>query len=502
MVQLIFNDSFDDLIEEPISYWKTSDDIPQNIKDFIIVTSNLISIFDENNTKYYCPKCVKELTKQNTCPECSRKFTLNKKLNISNIKEIRNFKNYIYYYVFDIIDDNVLLYLLREYVNYDNPLTYYPYKMSEISIDTIYHILPTEVIDLKNNKHFSYKKLEEIQIKFENASEEISNEEFDIYETFELNGYEYQYLYTDNLKQLKNTKLYKYSNIWELEDYFNQHYFNLSSLTYYPVYYKEFEYLIKMKLYNLAINSSGLIKYKGNFKNTFGVDKKYYNFMKDIDIKYSLLEALRLHPTTDIKELNFITNYMYAFEKILKYTSLDDVYNYFQKQKLSKDNLSEYSDYIRCCEKMRLNLKDKSILFPKDFFEQHNKITSELIIADDPEIDKRIENLSNIFSLNQYEDEKFIIFPASSVNSLLDESSQQSNCVRTYCDMVSNNECQIYFMRYKNDITKSFVTIEVRDGKVVQAKTKFNKEPDDEVIAILKKWERTLIPIINTDNNS
>ena len=162
MVQLIFNDSFDDLIEEPISYWKTSDDIPQNIKDFIIETSDLISIFDENNNKYYCPKCTKELTKQNTCPECSRKFTLNKKLNIYNIKEIRNFRNYIYYYVFDIIDDNVSLYLLREYVNYDNPLTYYPYKMSEISIDAIYQILPTEVIDFKNNKHFSYKKLEEI----------------------------------------------------------------------------------------------------------------------------------------------------------------------------------------------------------------------------------------------------------------------------------------------------------------------------------------------------
>ena len=45
---LRFNDEFDDLIEEPISYWKTSDDIPQNIKDFIIETSNSISIFDDS----------------------------------------------------------------------------------------------------------------------------------------------------------------------------------------------------------------------------------------------------------------------------------------------------------------------------------------------------------------------------------------------------------------------------------------------------------------------
>jgi len=37
---LKFNDKFDKLIEEPISYWKTFDDIPKNIKDFIIETSN------------------------------------------------------------------------------------------------------------------------------------------------------------------------------------------------------------------------------------------------------------------------------------------------------------------------------------------------------------------------------------------------------------------------------------------------------------------------------
>ena len=105
MVQLIFNDEFNDLIEEPISYWKTSDDIPQNIKDFIIETSNSISIFDEKNNKYYCPKCIKEITEQNKCLECSRKFTFNNKLKIEDIKEIRHFKSNIYYYVFDIIED-------------------------------------------------------------------------------------------------------------------------------------------------------------------------------------------------------------------------------------------------------------------------------------------------------------------------------------------------------------------------------------------------------------
>ena len=313
----------------------------------------------------------------------------------------------------------------------------------------------------------------------------------------EFNTYEHQYLYTDNLKDLKSTNLYRYSNIWTLEDYFKEHCFTLASLIFYPVYYREFEYLLKMKLYALAINYCSYIKYRGSFENTFGVEKKYYSFMKDIDITGPQLDAFRLYHTTDINILKFIVNNYFLVELILKYVSLDKVLEYLDEQGLSIKNLYEYEDYIRCCEEMKLNLKDHNILFPKQFIKQHDKITNEMVITKDPQTDKRLKNLSNILFLNKYEDDKYIIFAADSINSLVDESSQQSNCVRTYCEMVSNNSCQVYFMRYKNDITKSFITIEVRNNKVVQAKTRFNEEPPIEAMNIIRKWEQTLIPIIN-----
>ena len=67
--------------------------------------------------------------------------------------------------------------------------------------------------------------------------------------------------------------------------------------------------------------------------------------------------------------------------------------------------------------------------------------------------------------------------------------------------MISNNECQIYFMRKKADINKSFVTIEVRDTEIVQARIKYNCLPDKEINAILSKWEKGLIPVINKSEN-
>ncbi len=488
MNALKFNDKFDEIIEEPIEYWKTIDDIPQKIKDFINKTSDTIPFYDEDDETYYCPLHMEKLTKENKCPKCSKQFTTKDKL--------KNLGAYIYYYVFDINDNDILLYLLCENISYLNVPSSYPFKQSKINIKTIYQILPTKIINVKENKHITYKELEETIIRF-SATEEINDKDFDLLDEYEFNTFEHQYLYTDNLIDLKNTTLYRYSNLWTLNDYLNNHYFSLSSLTFYPVHYKEFEYLLKLKLYNLAITSSSDIKYKGSFKSTFGVEKKYYEFMKKINIDYLELEALKLYPTTNINTLNFVKNNLSLIELILKYTSLDKVLDYFKNQNLTINNLHEYGDYIRCCKEMKLNLKDNNILFPKYFTQSHDKITNEMIITKDPQTNKRIKSLANILILNKYEDDKYIIFPADSINSLIDESNNQSNCVRTYCNMVSNNECQIYFMRHKDSINKSFVTIEVRNNKVVQAKTRFNNDVPHEIMNIINKWEKTLIPIIN-----
>lgn len=489
MNSLKFNDKFDSIVEEPISYWKTQDDIPQNIKDFINKTSDSIPFYDEKDNTYYCPLHMEKLTKEHKCQKCHKTFTKNDK--------IKRLNDYIYYYVFDISNDDILLYLLCEDINYLNPMSFYPFKQSKISIKTIYQILPTKIINITENKHITYKELEETITRFRETTKEINDKDFDLLDEYEFNTFEHQYLYIDNLDNLKNTTLYKYSNIWTLKEYFKRHYFSLSSITFYPVYYKEFEYLVKLNLYELAIHSSSDIKYSGSFKNTFGIPKKYYEFMKDINIDYLELEALKLYPTTNLTMLNFIKNNLSLIELILKYTNLDKVLNYLKEQKLTLNNLHEYGDYIRCSEEMKLNLKDHSILFPKDFIKSHDKITNDMVISKDPLTNKRIKNLSNILSINKYEDDKYIIFPANSINSLIDESSQQSNCVRTYCDMVSNNECQIYFMRYKNNINKSFITIEVRNNKVVQAKTRYNEEVPEEIMNIIIKWEKTLTPLIN-----
>lgn len=291
---------------EKLNYWKTSQDIPSNIIEFI-----------------------KDKSKQ-----------------FDNHTEV-------YYYVFDLQNTDIFLYLLKSY-------------NSEIFIEEKYYILSDKIIDCKTNKSYSYKEAKDVITKVEENN--YDDEDFGIYELFVLSYNRNQFLYTDNLELLKNTNIYKKSNLWMLKDCSLVKECNLCSLTLFPIEYKEFAYLINLKLYELALWNSNNIKYNNDFESTFGISEKYYSFMKKINIKYNQLIALQLYNTTDINKLNFIANNVYEFEFILKYINFDKFYNYYQSKKLNTEDIYEYKNYLEYCINNGLDLKNNGILFPSKEF--------------------------------------------------------------------------------------------------------------------------------------
>ena len=65
-----------------------------------------------------------------------------------------------------------------------------------------------------------------------------------------------------------------------------------------------------------------------------------------------------------------------------------------------------------------------------------------------------------------------------------------NNCVASYIDKVLERRCDILFMRYKDSPCRSLVTIEVANGKIVQALQKFNDPLTAEQADVVEKWNR------------
>lgn len=508
MFQLKFDNDFNTIIRD-IPYWKKEEDIPDNIKKFVIDTSNMRVIYEESTKKFYCGKCLEELDNNYYCKKCdiqhknfsSKEITASNatikfidKLTFSKIKDL----DAIYdYFMFDIVGKNVILYRIQEDVTYYNPFITIPYKSIHLNIDisTSYYIEKDGLTNLETNEFIYFKTLAESYDKLE--YEEIEEKEFEQFEKIYLIPY-CAYFYTDNLNLLKDT-IYQYSRIWELNDYLKEaKVFNICQFTLYPLFYASFEYLVNYKLYNLAWEIPNWFNKGNNFKEIFGLDKKYLPFMSENNISFEEFEILQIYPTTDIEVLRFFNNLHLNIE-ILKSTNADllGIKKYLESNNLSSCFVYEYFDYINMAKELKLDLKNKKILYPTNLREAHDELYDQIEIINDPIIDKKIKSLSTILSLNKYEDDNYIIYPAPSIQDLVEESKQQKNCVRTYCERVANNKSQIYFMRKKTELEKSLVTIEVYGNKIIQARVKYNKLPSEELMNILNKWEQTLIPIIN-----
>lgn len=508
MRQLRLDDGFAKVIEDiPFGMWKCKNDIPEDIMNFIYKCSRERAIYEESSKKFFCSKCFSSLNSDYYCDKCNLQYanydddlcncnfdedSLKNVMSVNKIDEIKDMEFWYRYYVFDVVYDEVILYVLLENIYYDNPLVINAYKTSNVEIDGVYGVSREGLTDFINNCVYLFSEYEGF---FSDGSGRDYNSK--IFNLFEIGNV--GMLYSGNLDKLKST-IYKYTFLWEIVENINKGCITLAELTYIPLCKPEFEYLVKMKLFNLALGGGYALKKGKTFKERFGVDKKYLPFMVKNDITNEQLLALQLYPTEDLELLRFISNNIYIFKRIIDDEKIKIDFKrlreYFRINGLGNEYLFEYADYLSLVKKLGYDLRNKRVLYPSNLLGEHDKLYLQAKIMENPKIDEKIKNLSNALRLNYYEDDKYIIYPAGSVKALLDESMQQNNCVRTYCDKYAENESQIYFMRLKNDSKNSLVTIEVYRNKVIQARVKNNGLPSKEITDVLDKWEREIVPVL------
>ena len=163
------------------------------------------------------------------------------------------------------------------------------------------------------------------------------------------------------------------------------------------------------------------------------------------------------------------------------------------KTDFDKNKYYEYRDYLDLVKKLKLNIEDKTVLYPKNIIQAHDKLLKEYQLQKNKVINNKIKKKWKKLQSNIFKKNGFIVFPAKDLDSLIDESSQQDNCVRTYAEKVANNECDIYFMRLIKDQDHSLVTIEVKGNKIVQKRTKYNGLTTKSQDVFLNLWENTIL---------
>lgn len=359
-------------IDKKINYWKAVDEVPNEILDFISKKSKLNTIFDYENRIIYCPKC---FDNDYSCSRSDCRLNLSTyKYNVSDNKN-NPYENHFYYYVFQIVNNQVLLYKFKEFIYIHNSNSFKPYKTSKLIIDSVFNIQTKGILELLSNKYYSYKEyIKSCKYICEALRTDIyDNDELeDVYNIFTSNC---GWVYLNNLEELKNT-IYKNSQIWTSIKYLDNNEVNLDTLVHVALNDKEFEHLMKYKLYNLAYNGRDF-KVEKTFEKTFGLSEDYLDFMVQNDIENSELLVLQLVKIKDIKLIRKLSNWCYILKYLHEKYKIDifKLKKYFDEHNLDYNYLVKYNKYIEESNKCKLNINDEKILFPENLLEVYNKIS-------------------------------------------------------------------------------------------------------------------------------
>ena len=247
---------------------------------------------------------------------------------------------------------------------------------------------------------------------------------------------------------------------------------------------ESFELLWNMKLYNLSRFAKYFNK-RGSFYKRFKITKDYLKFMQDNDITYRQLMHLRVINKKDIKLLERIADWNINYSKFL----LDN--NILEEYAKYNSSISSYTmETLKEIEKLGIKLTSKNRLFPEDLITEHDKVMQTLDSIESGEKNRKIWPVYLKLSKYTYNDSTYIIFPAISAESMKQESRNQSNCVGyMYLDSYADSDTEIYFMRELKNPTKSLITLEYKNGKVVQKELpEHSTDFTDEQNAFIDKW--------------
>ncbi len=333
----------------------------------------------------------------------------------------------------------------------------------------------------------------------------------------------YGHLYTKNLSEILNGTDWEYSQLGEL--YLGDR-LPVEVYSYFSAYlkYPVLEYLVKLKLYNLArfavfrksnpklkaipINMKGK-----NLTDVLGVDKKYLPMIQEMNIsgeEFRLMKNLIQEKVSVDKQLLLWCqeNNIFSDEDLkvcLRYTSIHKMLRYIREQ---CENFTQirwyyavdtnekfvfgiYKDYIKFCEDLEYDLTDDFIVFPRNLKEAHDRAADMFDKKKVKIYNKKIAAQYDALA-EQYQMEKFgfLIRPPKSATEIIKEGNSLHHCVGGYVSRIAKAETTVVFLRKTDDLKTPFYTLEVKDGEVLQIHGDNHREPTSEVQKFVQVWEK------------
>lgn len=146
--------------------------------------------------------------------------------------------------------------------------------------------------------------------------------------------------------------------------------------------------------------------------------------------------------------------------------TLKQLYQYLAKQKGGKGVVLSlfqlWKDYIDNCEKLKYDLKEQTVMFPKNLVERHDMAAAAVTYQQDAELNKAYRRRYRTLK-KKYEFERYgvrIVIP-NTASEIVKEGNALKHCVGGYADRHMRGAVTILFLRKAQSPDEPYVTIEM-----------------------------------------
>ena len=239
----------------------------------------------------------------------------------------------------------------------------------------------------------------------------------------------------------------------------------------------QWKLLRDIKDYELYFELKNMIKHYNPDKETIEKAVKIASKPRIRNIKTILNQRVDRKPLYDLKTL---LNYMQQAKT---------------EQGLEIDEFLEMlSAYNRMCKNIDEipNIKSKNLERDHDcIVRRFNEYTNEL---KGERYNVLIKNRYEDLKYLEYEDETNVVLVPSSAQEIYEEGKNNNNCVGSYVEMHAEGITNIVFIRKKENMNSSYITVELDSGceNVVQAYYKYNKKINEADKAFIDKWLKVI----------
>lgn len=190
------------------------------------------------------------------------------------------------------------------------------------------------------------------------------------------------------------------------------------------------------------------------------------------------------------ENINRLSGYGYDHKRLMDYLFRD-----LPNQGISQhmrgsafDGLDILSDYAR----MSVEMDREFDKYPRYLKTAHDISAKNYRVNKSKVLSDKYEKVKESLKKMEYKDEEYCVLVPENLESIVREGSSLNHCVASYIEGVVAGEYAILFLRSVNEQDKSLVTVQVKDGRVLQARGQSNRPTSEEESKFLEKFVESL----------